>query len=480
MGFKYCSVANALLVVLAILTTVPSVAQRVSVKIDADNIGRSVSSDMFGGNFVFTFTNFVDYEKSLSTYRQTCVRYPGGGVAENEFNVNNPFVRKDGSSVLRRQNISTFIAMVNKYNWRAIFVLPTVDYINNVQLAELEIERYVRNILTGAYGLIEHGRTVHFEIGNEFYFRDDITAAEYGFIASKIVDVVHLGIANANRGSTYRYEVSVQSGITVDDAKTVAPYFKDQQSKIDFLTFHWYPGRTEIQLGLWGNQGTTQTFSDRLNDISNTWRNYAYFDKPYFLSEYNIRGERSVDYGLRNPMGIMSIFAESIRANTRIATNWPVIGRGENLPAKLFRADSGGVVTATTNGIFMGWLRDTLPGSHIIRSLDNPSYSNTSNFRRGIYVEAFRKGHDTMIVYVFGMEGPTQFVHLQFENFKIKSRRAEKLYTAPGSEANPNVVAKSIRIWPKVWGRRKNNATITINRDSKYEVAKIVLKGEFL
>jgi hypothetical protein len=325
--------------------------------------------------------------------------------------------------------------------------------------------RYVRKILTDEYGTIDKGRTVHFEIGNEFYVGNKLTGDQYGFIASKIVDAVHLGIANANKGSTYRYEVSVQTGSDVPQTEAVAPYFKDQQNKIDYLTFHWYPGRAEVQFGLWRNRGTKQKFSDRLNDISNAWKRHADFTKPFFLSEYNINSnpDRGKDYGLRNPLGIMSIFAEAVRGNTLLATNWPVISRDK--PPRLFNFHG---MAATTLGLFMGWLRDTIAGSHIIRYIDNSSFSTKRNFRQGIYVEAFRRGHDTMIVYVFGMEGPKEYVRLEFSNFRIESRWAERLYTDRGSEGDPDVVADAMRIWPKVWGRKKNKATITINAKSEY------------
>jgi hypothetical protein len=140
MGFIYCSFAKALLFVLAVSTTVPSVAPREIIRIDTDDTGPRVSYGMFGGNFPYTWTRFDNYEQSLSVYRQTGVRYPGGGVTEEVFDVNNPFLRTDyGINVKPIKNIRTFIAKVNKHKWRAIFVLPTIRYINNAELAELEI-----------------------------------------------------------------------------------------------------------------------------------------------------------------------------------------------------------------------------------------------------------------------------------------------------------------------------------------------------
>lgn len=466
--------------VIALLMAVPAPTQNETIRIDARNTGAVVSPAMFGGNFVYTFTNFGAYEKSLATYRQTVVRYPGGTVTENDLNVNNPFTYLDGTAVPSGRDIRTYIDKGNQHDWRAVFVLPTIRYINKPALADSEIERYVRRILAGEFGLIKKGRTVHFEVGNEFYFRErDISPAQYGAIASRIVDAVHRGIAKAARGTDYRYEVSVQSGHTVAQAITVAPYFKNQANKINFLTFHWYPGQTEIQLGMRQSNGTNQKFSARLNDIANTWTRHAGFRKPYFLSEYNINGNDGVDLGLRNPLGTMSIFAESIRADTTVATIWPVTGAQDNLPAKLFRLETDGTLKPTSNGVFMGWLRTALPGARIINGVTNSSYTNASNFRQGVHVEAFRQGNDTMVVYAFGMEGPEESIRLEFSNFTIESVRGDKLHVPRGSEANPSVVPQNTRIWPKVWGPSSNNATFSMNSSSKYEVVQVVLKGKF-
>ncbi|MFK7861712.1 MAG: hypothetical protein AB8B64_23050 [Granulosicoccus sp.] len=470
-------VLRTILSIWLISSSLPTIAAEF-IGIDARNTGNVVAPDMFGANYVFTWNTLTQLDNTLAHLKQKSVRYPGGSVAENDFNLVNPFEYLSGNTVPADKNIRRYIEMVNRHNWRAVFVLPTERYKNNTARGKREVSDFVRLLLQGNFGHIESGRTIHFEVGNEFYFnRQDITPTEYGIVAKALVEAIDSGVNLSNRKRSYDIEVSVQSGITVDDAAAVAAQLKSRGHLIDYLTFHWYPARAEIQLGFWRMYGVTQTFGDRLKSISAQWRKHGGFSKPYFLSEFNISSKRGVDFGLRNPLGVMSIFSEAVRGDARLATIWPLVAKGNNLPAKLFRS-SGNQVTPTTNGIFYDWLYDTVRGSRIIEGITNTSYSNKNNFRKGIYTQAFRKGRDTLVVYAFGTEDVRESVALTFGNFVISSASAQRLYTGRGQENDPNVVASITGVTPRVWGNN-TKATFTMNRFSNYEVVKLVFRGQF-
>lgn len=478
-GFMKSAKKALLLAVLAVpLLQNAQAAEQIT--IDARRTDNTVDRHMFGANYVFTWNTLTQLDKANNYVRLHTVRFPGGSVTESNFNPVDPNRYMDGKRVSSDKRIGKFIGMVNKYNWKPAFVVPTARYVNDLGRGEREIEEYVRRLLRGDFGRIENGRTVHFEVGNEFYWRSDINADEYGRVAARLVSAIHAGIRRSGASGRYQTEVSVQSGNKTSDARVVARHLRNHRALVDYLTYHWYPGRAEIQLGYWRMDKTTQTFDARLESIAREWDRHARYRKPFFLSEYNIVSNKSrgADHGLRNPLGIMSIFAGAVRADTRMATIWPLVAWKENLPTKLFRSHSSSTAVPTTNGIFYRWMRDTLPDSRIIDGIGNSSYSNRHNFRQGIYTEAFRKGSDTLIVYAFGMEAGTEQVTLNFRNFTASSVRADKLYTTSGQEANERVVAREGRLWPKLWsGNRK--ATFTINKNSRYEVVKLVFKGRF-
>ncbi len=305
------------------------------IDIDASDTGKQVRSSMFGANFVFTWNNFDQLENTLPYLGQHLIRYPGGAITENQFDPINPNIYLDGSRVPENRNISRYIQLVNKHNWRAVFVVPSIRYKNNTNRGRSEIRNFVNALLQGSYGEIESGRTVHFEIGNEHY-ANDITSSEYGDVANALVTAIHQGVDDSTRDRNYTIEVSVQSGQTVSQARTIASKLTSHSNRINHLTFHWYPGVTEIQLGFRRFDGTTEKFGRRLQNIANTWQQRAGYSKPFFLSEFNIRNRNNstFDFGLRNPMGLMSIFAEGVRGNVKLATVWPLMSRN-NLRTRL-------------------------------------------------------------------------------------------------------------------------------------------------
>lgn len=464
---------------LSLFLIFPLLINAQAVTINANQAGRSVQKEMFGANIVYTWSNFDQLDQIENQANFSGIRFPGGSVTENELNLLNPdqYLSFDSAGVVpENKTIGRFIEKVNQYNWTAIFVLPTKRYVNQEIIGASEVKQYVKNILQGTYGNISQNRTIHFEIGNEFFWGNDkITGSEYGKVALAHISAIEEAISESN--STYKIEISVQSGTTDDEAKAVALEFHNQPqaSAIDFLTWHWYPGRTEIQLGMWNFYGKNVTLSERLEDIRTQWVNHAQVNVPFFLSEYNIRNANNstFDHGLKNPMGVMSIFAESVRANTTMTTIWPTIS-AKSLRTRLYNLNA----TPTFNGVYYNWMEQYIQNKQIVNGIQNNTYTNATSFRsQGAYVQAFVSDNE-MVIFVHGTEHGKKQFRIDVEGFEIEKRKAcRMLYTTAGQENNPDAPAKVRRIWPKIWGNG-SKLTFTLNRDSKYEVARIVLKGK--
>lgn len=452
-----------------------------SIVINTNDLGPVVEDEMFGSNLVYTWNNFNQLDAVENQTNFSVIRFPGGSVTESYFNLDNPnqYLQPHNNSynVPSSKRISRFIQKVNQRNYTAVFVLPTKRFVNNEGQAQTKIRSYVSKVLNGDYGSIENGRTVHFEVGNEFFWGNQITGNQYAKVAIAVIKGIKQGINDSNNSGNYNIQISVQSGVTDQQASQVADYFKNKPERhdVDFLTWHWYPGRTEIQLGMWQMYQKNQLLRDRLQDIKDEWAVAGMGNLPFFISEFNIKNtsNNNHDHGLRNPMGIMSIFAESVRANATMATIWPVIS-GNSLRTRYFNSNH----TPTFNGIYYKWMEENLRNKRIINGIQNNTYTNnSSNFRNnGAYVEAFMSNNGgEVVIFVHETKHNQRQFRIDLQGFRITSRTAKVLYT-DGNEESHSSTPKTQNRYPSVWNNGRN-ITFTSNKSSKYEVIKIVLKG---
>lgn len=458
----------------------PALSQ-VSIEFDATDLGPGVKDEMFGANMVFVWSDFDQLAAVEGVTDFSVIRYPGGSVAESDLDLSDPSkYYSSGNNVPSKKSIGRYIQMVNQYNWTPVFVLPTIRFKTNPNAASAPIQSFVYNVLSGTYGVIGAGKTIHFEVGNEFYVGNALSSNEYGNIALKVIQGINQGIAQS--GSNQSVKISVQSGRDPAMARDVANVFsgKQERNDIDFLVWHWYPGRTEIQLGLWQYFGVSIPLSQRLQTVRQEWINRAQVNKPFFFSEYNIRNTNNsnFDYGLKNPMGIMSIFAESIRGGAEMGTVWPLLSQaGNHIKTEYFSFSGSSLQKTTFNGQQYQWMEKDLRGTRIINGVQNYTYTNTNNFRQGIYAEAFASANK-IVLFLYGTgQGQVQ-VPIRFHGFHINSRVAHRMYTNPGNENDPEATPYIQNLWPQIWSNR-NTITLTLNKQSKYEVVKVVLNGYY-
>ena len=241
-------------------------------------ISDEISGDFFGGNFLFT------RDRSDGTFSETVehvninlLRYPGGGMTELYFDVNNPDSIPDGET---RETLTEFLTYSGESDITPVIVIPIKNYIRDgisVEQAAAEIFHFVQRVTNGEFGNVKIDT---FEIGNEYNIGElQLTGAEYGVYAAAFA----LAIKEA---STYDVNVAVQAGshwgtpqIAIDDNIQILNAFIDAGAldAVDTLAFHTYPKDFD--------DVDSQIATTMPESVIDDWNNATGKDLEVFISE---------------------------------------------------------------------------------------------------------------------------------------------------------------------------------------------------
>lgn len=284
-------------------------------------ISDEISGDFFGGNFLFT------RDRSDGTFSETVdhvninlLRYPGGGMTELYFDVNNPDSIPNGET---RETLTEFLTFSGESGITPVIVIPIKNYIRDgipVEQAAAEIFRFVQRVTNGEFGSVKIDT---FEIGNEYNIGElQITGAEYGVYAAAFA----LAIKEA---STYDVDVAVQAGshwgtpqIAIDDNIQILNAFIDADAldAVDTLAFHTYPKDFD--------DVDSQIATTMPESVIEDWNNATGKDLEIFVSEWNIinswDSERREDYGLAQASTLLEMVSKFIKMGVDIAAIWAV------------------------------------------------------------------------------------------------------------------------------------------------------------
>lgn len=193
--------------------------------VDIEN--ESISPLMFGGNFLFhrdTLGEDGPYEEAAEALGFTSVRYPGGGVTEDFFDLGDPDKDKvfdpkiDGDRDL--VPLSEFLEYANTYDKAVQIVLPTRHELSDnvddngdrfTNIDAVELRNFVIDVVTGEYG---DANITAFEIGNEYWGSGEMSAIEYGRVASETSRIVSeaLDEIKSKHPEADKIDIVVQAG----------------------------------------------------------------------------------------------------------------------------------------------------------------------------------------------------------------------------------------------------------------------------
>jgi Ca2+-binding RTX toxin-like protein len=284
-------------------------------------VSNDITKEFFGGNFLFTTDRSDGTFAAKADYLNiNLLRYPGGGMTETYFDVNNPDAIPIGEE---RETLTEFLSFVGQNKITPIIVIPTKNYINDgvsIAQATAEIRDFVLRVTSGEFGDVKIDT---FEVGNEYNMGEDkITAEEYGAYASafalaiKEAAVYDVNVA-VQGGSHWGWqEIGVAENVEILDAFITA----GAVDAVDILSFHTYP----------------RDFSDVEDQISTTmapsviedWNAAAGKELEIFVSEWNLITNWNQDvrdnYGLAQASTLIKMTTEMLKMGVDMTAIWAI------------------------------------------------------------------------------------------------------------------------------------------------------------
>ena len=374
------------------------------------NSRTSVSSDMFGVNTLIHRDNLGDTGKLPETIDKidaTVLRYPGGTVTEEFFDLSNPnkttgtsrFTGKLESDLLPLSDFLSYAAQADK---EVLLVLPTFQYFDPVTRgltpgAEAEVRSFIRNLLSGVYG---QASISGLEIGNEWY-QDRFTwsAVEFGRLQAKMADWVNEEAGRLN----IDVPIFVQAGRGDDDGNGIQDNLElasafDQNSiaAVDGLISHVYIATSSTDPMILGG-----SVADRFTSIDTAWSGRFGRSFSQVVTEWNV-GESgpttSTINGLMRSAPLLKLFATMVNSGVDLASIWTA---QNSSPAALAGPESG-TSMLTPTGLLFRMLASYLPGTEM-NPIDSSSVLKAANGSSIGYCYSFVDDGRTVLVVSSGV-----------------------------------------------------------------------------
>ncbi|WOI33812.1 type I secretion protein [Tritonibacter scottomollicae] len=374
------------------------------------------TQDNFGGNFLFhrdTLDGDQSYRELVQDLGVETVRFPGGSVTEEYFDISNP----NSSSGIDPENgepvnlipLNDWLTTAGELGISTTVVIPTRTYLSEAtdengdrepDFEHEELYGFVRDVVRGVHG---NGEIAAFEIGNEYWGSGQMSSVEYGRLSSEMSSVIDQALSDSQDMGfdTGDIDVVVQAGTNFDFARLDSSYddldtpeavlsalseeysqdfsegftfssgeinwskinnalimneFDDQEiDQIDGVSSHIYT-RGELNPEM-------RDFSTRL--VESTWleRNE---DLDTYVTEWNLKSTPSLDpdtdYGLRQAHEMLEILEQFPEHGVDTAHAWPLLQNTRNALSSGFEHDE-----LTVGGEMFRMMEESLPGN---RSID--------------------------------------------------------------------------------------------------------------
>ncbi|QFS83716.1 hypothetical protein FIU97_13130 [Roseivivax sp. THAF40] len=370
----------------------------------------------FGGNILASRdelsddTGFADLVDDLGV---TSLRYPGGSLTENYFDITNPdaelVVKEDGEECSFIA-LSDFMSFAEAEGLSAVIVLPTRNFFSDetdengdryVDLDEAALRGFVNDVVSGVYG----DATIDaFEIGNEYWGSGEMSSVEYGRLAAemtRIIDDELQGMADTHPEAE-EIDLIVQSGYNYNYASLTNDYaeYETAEEVVDALNEDY---GTDFDDGIIGSSGSvnwtlvanelildafeteeskeavdgvvTHLYSKgsvnpsnrtfQLDMVEQTWGEE--FDEiDVYVTEWNQAGnsghyDREEDYGLFQSHEMLNTLEEMVFMGVDQAQVWPLLQNTANTLCEGFTYDE-----LTTPGEMFSMMADSLPGKTLL------------------------------------------------------------------------------------------------------------------
>ncbi len=351
-----------------------------------------------------------DFRQTLDHMDTNSIRFPGGTVTEEHFDLSDPNAtrvenivqvihpdlipaRSDVPIVRTVTPLSDYLSLVNELGGEPVVVLPTYRYFDQATRtltsgAEAEIRTFVRELMNDTYGNVEQ---VTLEIGNEFYqSRFNWTDAEFGALQSQIAEWIDDEVSSL--GLRDDLTLLAQGGRSLAQNQSLASEFPGgADATVDGVILHFYgtnAGGDPLAMG--------RNISRELAETKQAWEPKLGADFDIAVTEWNV-GESGEDTtvvnGIMRSAPLLFMFAEMVRGGVDTSMIWAARTDG---PAGLsVRADPGSELSPT--GYFYKILSESVDGLRMVDS-GASSYLRDSGGTHIGYTYSF-EGEDRSVTY---------------------------------------------------------------------------------
>lgn len=428
--------------------------------------GLAATEGLFGGNLLAsrgTLTGPGSYDEAVNGLGVTGLRYPGGALTENYFDITNPDATTATSNITGETidfiPISEFLSFANANGQEVTIVIPTYcqcgeDDENGNRLSnvhEANLREFVHDLASGVYG---EAPIVAIEIGNEYWGSGLMNAVEYGRLSSEMALVIddELQAVTEEYGiATDQIGVLVQAGFNFGTSKISNDYVGwDSHEVIDDLVakhpaadlsydnirgngnVNWSEVNNELIImsfdtpekmaavhGVLGHIYTNGVESDdngnyQLDTMTNSWLEKEGFeDLRIHITEWNQKStgglDRDEDYGLFQAHEMLEIVENMMAAEVDQAYVWPLIQNTAN-PLSVGMEYTG----PTAPGEMFSMMSENLPGKVAIDF--TPGGARDTEYEGDtVDVHAFA-GRGDMVFYIASTSSETAITDIDLSN----------------------------------------------------------------
>jgi Ca2+-binding RTX toxin-like protein len=373
--------------------------------------GEAATSDLFGANFLFARDGGWEQGEVSTPYKEfgwevglTTLRYPGGTMTEEKFDMANP--NYDGEPDAGKKGyvpMSTFLEYAASVGASATIVIPTYklytdqfDELGNRKI-DSEAEALVREFIqfTLQEALNAGVEIAGFELGNEWWvdnseiFGFRMSPVEYGKIANFLAKIVQeeIDIHNASQAIWNQIDpdIAIQvgpggnaewysreelglpdtgKGDQVSATEVIFHQITDETSReaIDAILTHRYLHGTDEAITGWAYKPFTiwEDLARSTPGFSETFRR--------FVTEWNVSARNQVEIGIRQFDSMVLLVREMMIAGVDLANVWAV---QQNNSTKLIyntglkETPYGGL---TFSGTAFDMMAAQLPGLRVVQN----------------------------------------------------------------------------------------------------------------
>lgn len=339
-------------------------------------VGNAISQKLLGTNMLFhsdRTTEQSTFNDVIDRIGMTSIRYPGGTITEEYFDIANPDARVQnnildvlsGANNVRTQQVTTlseYVAFATAKGGDPVIVLPTYRYFDPATgtvrpEAEAEFRAFIRELMSDQYGQIDK---VIIELGNEWYQnRFEWSIEEFGqlqkLIAGWIDDEAQ------SMGLRDDLTLLVQAGRSEADNGSLSAHFAGSGApQVDGVLTHIYATNSA------GNpMAVGGAVGKRLKEIHDAWAPAIGADFQLAVTEWNVgeNGESTnIINGTMRSAPLLRVYTEMLQGGVDMAMIWSAHTNG---PAGLSTSGGGGSSLSPT-GYFYNMLSQSTNGLQLV------------------------------------------------------------------------------------------------------------------